>query len=73
VLIDPANELKQARRSRDGPNRGLFVGESVPEEYSRIFNIVREAPRFGGRFGAQEYRAGKPIRGRRSGRTSLVA
>jgi len=60
-------ETEQAGRSRDGPNLDWLRWRIVPEEYSRIFNIVREAPRFGGRFRAQEYRAGNRSR-RRSGR-----
>ena len=40
-----------------------YVGESVPEEYSRIFNIVREARDSAVDFVRKNIRAGKTIRG----------
>src|ERR1044071_1975608 len=40
-----------------------YVGEIVPEEYSHIFNIVREARDSAIDFVRKNVRAGKPIRG----------
>ncbi len=40
-----------------------YVGESVPEEYTRIFNIVRDARDSAVRFVQESMRAGKTIKG----------
>jgi Xaa-Pro dipeptidase len=40
-----------------------YVGETVPEEYTRIFNIVREARDAAVKFVQESMRAGRPIKG----------
>lgn len=40
-----------------------YVGESVPEEYTRIFNIVRDARDAAARFVQESMRAGRSIKG----------
>jgi Xaa-Pro aminopeptidase len=64
VLLDLASKLKQ-------PDDAVFtdqtwtgyVGEEVPEEYTRIFDIVREARDAAVSFVRENIRAGKSIRG----------
>ena len=64
VLLDLASKLKQ-------PDDAVFtdqtwtgyVGEEVPEEYTRIFDIVREARDAAVSFLRENIRAGKSIRG----------
>ncbi|HYK24404.1 MAG TPA: M24 family metallopeptidase, partial [Candidatus Acidoferrum sp.] len=61
VLIDAATKLNKADAVATDQTWTGYVGESVPEEFSRIFNIVREA-----RDSAVDFlrkNAGKPIRG----------
>src|SRR5436309_12724877 len=43
VLIDAATKLNKPDAVATDQNWTGYVGESVPEEYTRIFNIVREA------------------------------
>jgi Xaa-Pro aminopeptidase len=61
VLIDAATNLNKPDAVATDQTWTGYVGETVPEEYSRIFNIVREA-----RDSAVDFlrkNAGKPIRG----------
>lgn len=64
VLIDAATKLKTPSDAvcTDQTWTG-YVGESVPEEYSGIFNIVREARDAAVEFLRKNVRAGKSIRG----------
>jgi Xaa-Pro dipeptidase len=61
VLIDAATKLNKPDAVATDQTWTGYVGETVPEEYSRIFNIVRKA-----RDSAVDFlrkNAGKPIRG----------
>jgi Xaa-Pro dipeptidase len=64
VLIDAATKLKTPPDAvaTDQTWTG-YVGESVPEEYSRIFSIVREARDAAVEFVRKNVRAGKSVRG----------
>ena len=63
VLIDAATKLKKPHAVCTDQTWTGYVGESVPEEYSRIFNIVREARDSAVDFVRKNIRAGKSIRG----------
>jgi Xaa-Pro aminopeptidase len=63
VLIDAATKLDKPEAVATDQTWTGFVGESVPEEYSRVFNIVREARDSAVDFVRKNIRAGKPIRG----------
>jgi Xaa-Pro aminopeptidase len=63
VLIDAATKLNKPDAVVTDQTWTGYVGESVPEEYSRIFNIVREARDSAVDFVRKNIRAGKPIRG----------
>src|ERR1043165_4194808 len=63
VLIDAATTLTKPDAVATDQTWTGYVGESVPEEYSRIFNIVREARDSAVDFVRKNIRAGKPIRG----------
>ena len=63
VLIDAATKLKRPDAVCTDQTWTGYVGESVPEEYSRIFNIVREARDAAVEFVRKNVRAGKSIRG----------
>src|SRR5512140_31052 len=63
VLIDAATKLNKPDAVATDQTWTGYVGESVPEEYSRIFNIVREARDSAVDFVRKNIRAGKPIRG----------
>ena len=72
ALADQARRFRAARSGfeTDKPEAVFtdqtwtgYVGESVPEEYTRIFNIVREARDSAVDFVRKNIRAGKPIRG----------
>src|SRR5882724_5255224 len=63
VLIDAATKLNKPDAVATDQTWTGYVGESVPEEYSRIFNIVREARDAAVDFVRKNIRAGKPIRG----------
>jgi Xaa-Pro aminopeptidase len=63
VLIDAATKLDKPDAVATDQTWTGYVGESVPEEYSRIFNIVREARDSAVDFVRKNVRAGKPIRG----------
>ena len=63
VLIDAATKLKKLDAVCTDQTWTGYVGESVPEEYARIFHIVREARDSAVDFIRKNVRAGKPIRG----------
>src|SRR5947209_5284268 len=63
VLIDAATKLNKPEAVAADQTWTGYVGETVPEEYSRIFNIVREARDSAVDFVRKNIRAGKPIRG----------
>src|SRR6266700_4035146 len=63
VLIEAATKLTKPEAVATDQTWTGYVGESVPEEYSRIFNIVREARDAAVDFVRKNIRAGKPIRG----------
>lgn len=64
ILLDLASKLREPEDAvfTDQTWTG-YVGETVPEEYSRIFNIVREARDSAVAFVRENIRAGRPIRG----------
>ena len=63
VLIDAATKFTKPDAVATDQTWTGYVGESVPEEYSRIFNIVREARDAAVDFVRKNVRAGKSIRG----------
>jgi Xaa-Pro dipeptidase len=63
VLIDTVTKLNKPDAVVADQTWTGYVGESVPEEYSRIFNIVREARDAAVDFLRKNVRAGKQIRG----------
>jgi Xaa-Pro dipeptidase len=63
VLIDAATKLNKPDAVATDQTWTGYVGETVPEEFSRIFNIVREARDSAVDFIRKNVRAGKPIRG----------
>jgi Xaa-Pro dipeptidase len=63
VLIDAATKLNKPDAVATDQTWTGYVGEIVPEEYTRIFNIVREARDSAVEFIRKNVRAGKPIRG----------
>jgi len=63
VLIDAATKLNKPEAVATDQTWTGYVGESVPDEYSRIFNIVREARDSAVDFVRKNIQAGKPIRG----------
>jgi Xaa-Pro aminopeptidase len=63
VLIDAATKLTKPEAVATDQTWTGYVGEAVPEEYTRIFNIVREARDSDVDFLRKNVRAGKPIRG----------
>jgi Xaa-Pro aminopeptidase len=63
VLIDAATKLDKPDAVATDQTWTGYVGETVPEEFSRIFNIVREARDSAVDFVRKNVRAGKPIRG----------
>ena len=63
VLIDAATKLNKPDAVATDQTWTGYVGETVPEEFSRIFNIVREARDSAVDFVRKNVRAGKPIRG----------
>src|SRR6476661_6564024 len=63
VLIDAATKFTKPDAVATDQTWTGYVVESVPEEYSRIFNIVREARDSAVDFVRKNIRAGKPIRG----------
>src|ERR1044071_7452453 len=63
VLIDAATKLTNPEAVATDQTWTGYVGETVPEECSRIFNIVREARDSAVDFIRKNVRDGKPIRG----------
>jgi Xaa-Pro dipeptidase len=63
VLIDIASKLKKEGAIFTDQTWTGYVGESVPEEYTQIFNIVKEARDAAVAFARTNVAAGKPIRG----------
>jgi Xaa-Pro aminopeptidase len=63
VLIDAATKLNKPDAVATDQTWTGYVGETVPDEYVRIFNIVREARDSAVDFVRKNIRAGKPIRG----------
>ena len=63
VLIDIASKLKKPGAVFTDQTWTGYVGETVPEEFTRIFNIVREARDSAVEFARKNVRAGKFVRG----------
>lgn len=63
VLLDLASKLRKPGAVFTDQTWTGYVGESVPEEYTRIFNIVRDARDAAVEFVRTNVRAGKTIRG----------
>jgi Xaa-Pro dipeptidase len=63
VLIDVASKLKKDGAIFTDQTWTGFVGPTVPDEYVKIFNIVREARDAAVEFARKNIRAGKSIRG----------
>jgi Xaa-Pro aminopeptidase len=63
VLIDAATKLNKPDAVATDQTWTGYVGETVPEEYTRIFDTVREARDSAVDFVRKNIRAGKPIRG----------
>jgi Xaa-Pro dipeptidase len=63
VLLDLASKLRKPDAVFTDQTWTGYVGETVPDEYSRIFNIVREARDSAADFVRKNVRAGKSIRG----------
>jgi Xaa-Pro dipeptidase len=63
VLMDLASKLRKPGAVCTDQTWTGYVGETVPEEYTRIFNIVRDARDAAVEFVRTNLRAGKSIRG----------
>src|SRR5881392_371490 len=63
VLIDAATKLNKPDAVATDQTWTGYVGETVPDEYVRIFNVVREARDSAVDFIRKNVRAGKPTRG----------
>jgi Xaa-Pro aminopeptidase len=63
VLLDVASKLKKQGAVYTDQTWTGYVGETVPDEFTRIFNIVREARDSAVEFVRKNVRAGKSIRG----------
>jgi Xaa-Pro aminopeptidase len=63
VLLDVVSKLRQPGAICTDQTWTGYVGESVPDEFVRIFNIVREARDAATEFVRKNVRAGKSIRG----------
>jgi Xaa-Pro aminopeptidase len=63
VLLDIVGKLRQPGTIYTDQTWTGFVGDTVPEEYVRIFNIVREARDAATEFVRKNVREGKRIRG----------
>jgi Xaa-Pro aminopeptidase len=63
VLFDVWAKLKKPNSVYTDQTWTGYVGESVPEEYTRIFNIVRDARDAAVKFVQENMRAGRPIKG----------
>jgi len=63
VLLDLASKLRKPGAVFTDQTWTGYVGETVPEEMTRVFDIVREARDAATEFVRTNARAGKPIRG----------
>ena len=63
VLFDVWAKLKKPNAVYTDQTWTGYVGETVPEEYTRIFNIVRDARDAAVKFVQESLRAGRPIKG----------
>jgi len=63
VLIDTVSKLTKPKAPAADLTWVGYVGETVPEEYSRVWNIVREARDAAFNFVRSAFRDGKVIRG----------
>ena len=63
VLIDTVSKVDKPRAPAVDLTWMGYVGETVPDEYARIWNIVYEAQQAGFNFVRTSFRSGKPIRG----------
>ena len=63
VLLDLASKLRKPGAVFTDQTWTGYVGETVPEEYTRIFNIVRDARDAAVEFVRTNVQAGKTIRG----------
>jgi Xaa-Pro aminopeptidase len=63
VLFDVWGKLKKPGAIYADQTWTGYVGESVPEEYTRIFNIVKEARDAAAKFVQESMRAGRSIKG----------
>jgi Xaa-Pro aminopeptidase len=63
VLFDVSEKLQKPGAVYADQTWTGYVGESVPEEYTRIFNIVRDARDAATDFVRASVREGRPIRG----------
>ena len=63
VLFDISEKLRRAGATVADQTWTGYVGDSVPEEYVRVFNIVREARDSATDFVRQAFREGRVIRG----------
>lgn len=63
VLLDLASKLRKPGAVCTDQTWTGYVGDTVPDEYVKIFNIVREARDSAVEFVRTNVRAGKPIRG----------
>jgi Xaa-Pro aminopeptidase len=63
VLLDLASKLRQPGAVFTDQTWTGYVGESVPDEFTKIFNIVRDARDAAVEFVRTNVRAGKTIRG----------
>jgi Xaa-Pro aminopeptidase len=63
VLLDLAAKLRKPGAVFTDQTWTGYIGETVPDKYSRIFNIVRDARDAAVEFVRMNVRAGKPIRG----------
>lgn len=63
VLLDIVGKLRQPGAVYTDQTWTGYVGDSVPEEFTRIFNIVREARDAATEFVRKNVREGKSIRG----------
>ncbi len=63
VLLDLASKLRKPGAVFTDQTWTGYVGETVPQEYTKIFNIVRDARNAAVEFVRQNVRAGKSIRG----------
>lgn len=63
VLLDLASKLRQPHAVFTDQTWTAYVGETVPEEHAKVFNIVREARDAAVEFVRKNLREGKTIRG----------